>query len=386
MVPMNRNHSADDIIDNMTTTDNTNTEKKPVIHNAGIGLMGWTYMHLVKPYVFHTEPDKLHEQMVSFCKSAEKIPGLMGLLHLFTEVESGSLERDIMGLHFMNPFGLSAGLDKTGNLTTCLDSAGWGFETVGTMTGTYSKGNPRPWYHRLPEQTALMVHAGLPSEGAEIVAKRASSAKRKHGMLLFGSVGPSNKQYENQLDGMIDDYLKAFDVINADNGFNGIEINISCPNLQFGEPFTDAHNVNTLMDEIARRQINKPVMVKCPSFMNANELIPILDVLAAHAFINGVSVCNLRRDRTGLQIPDDWLGNISGLPTQECNENAIRLVRKNYDDRFVINGIGGTITPDDALRKLDEGADLVSGITAFMYRGPQMMAEWKRALIRREQK
>ena len=185
---------------------------------------------------------------------------------------------------------------------------------------------------------------------------------------------------------MIDDYLKAFDVINADNGFNAIEINISCPNLQFGEPFTDAHNVNTLMDEIAKRQINKPVMVKCPSFMNANELIPILDVLAAHAFINGVSVCNLRRDRTGLQIPDDWLGNISGLPTQECNENAIKLVRKNYDDRFVINGIGGTITPDDALRKLDEGADLVSGITAFMYRGPQMMAEWKRALIHREQK
>lgn len=352
------------------------------VNNAGINLMRFGYQHIAKPIVFHMEPDKAHETMVSFCKKAEKIPGLMGLLHFMTKAESGSLERDIMGLHFKNPFGLSAGLDKTGNLMTCLDAAGWGFETIGTMTGTYSAGNARPWYHRLPEHTSLLVHAGLPSEGASIIVKRTEKAHLKHGMLMFGSVGPSNKKYDGDaIQGMIQDYILAFDAVNASNAFNGIEINISCPNLQFGEPFTNASNVNTLLDELSNRPHNKPVFVKCPSMMTASEIAPIMDVLANHEFINAVSVCNLRRDRTGLNIPDDWLGNISGLPAQECNENIIRFVRNEYGNRFIINGIGGTITPDDALRKLDEGADLVSGITTFMYKGPQMMAEWKRALI-----
>lgn len=345
--------------------------------------MGWGYKHVAKPIVFHMTPDKAHETMVSFCKIAEKIPGLMGLLNFMTKVEDESLERRLMGIEFRNPFGLSGGLDKTGNLITCLDSAGWGFETIGTMTGTFSAGNPRPWYHRIPEHTALLVHAGLPSEGAAVIVPRAEQARVNHGMVLFGSVGPSNKQYDNGVDGMIEDYLLAFNEVNDSNAFKVIEVNISCPNLQFGEPFADANNVNMLFDEFDKADIRKPIMVKMPSMMDEKGLAPLLDVLAAHDSVKGVAVSNLRKDRTGIDIPDDWLGNISGLPAQECNENAIKFVRKEYGDRFVINGIGGTITPEDALRKLDEGADLVSGITTFMYRGPQMMAEWKRALINR---
>lgn len=361
----------------------TNNEK-PHVNNAGINLMKFGYMHVAKPFIFHTQPDKAHDETLAFCRFAEKVPGMMGLLHFMTKVESGSLSRDLMGLHFQNPFGLSAGLDKTGDLMTCLDSAGWGFETVGTMTGTFSAGNAKPWYHRLPEHTSLLVHAGLPSEGASVVVKRAEQAKLRHGMLMFGSVGPSNRKYEGDaIEGMIHDYMLAFDEVNASDAFNGIEINISCPNLQFGEPFADADNVNILLDELAKKPHAKPVFVKCPSMMAPADIVPILDAIAAHGFVDAVSVCNLRKDRTGLDIPDGWLGNISGLPAQECNENIIRLVRKEYGDRFVINGIGGTITPDDALRKLDEGADLVSGITTFMYRGPQMMAEWKRALVRK---
>lgn len=367
---------------NMNTNNDDKNDAK--INNIGINLMDWGYMHVAKPIVFHMKPDDAHENMVKFCKIAEKIPGLMGLLSFMTKCESNSLHRNIMGIDFNNPFGLSGGLDKTGELLTCMDAAGWGFETIGTMTGTYSKGNDRPWYHRLPEQTALLVHAGLPSEGAETVVARAEHKKRKHGMVLFGSVGPSNKKYDNGVEGMIEDYMKAFNEVNYSYAFKAIEVNISCPNLQFGEPFSNPNNVKALFQEFKKIDIGKPVMVKMPSVMKTNEIDSLLEILADFDYVKGVSVSNLRRDRTGLDIPSDWIGNISGLPAQECNENIIKFVRKHYDDRFVINGIGGTITPDDALRKLDEGADLVSGITTFMYRGPQMMAEWKRALINRK--
>lgn len=340
------------------------------------------YKTIGKPYIFHMEPDDAHDFMVSFCRSAAKIPPLMGLLHFMTKIQDSSLEKDLMGLHFTNPFGLSAGLDKTGELMTCLDAAGWGFETFGTMTGSYSKGNEKPWYHRLPEHTSLLIHAGLPSEGAEVVAQRASEQKRKHGMLLSGSVGQSNREYPDGIDGMIHDISHAFDIVMSSPSIEIAEVNISCPNLQMGEVFNDPSHVTDLFDELASHPVSKPVMVKMPSRPNASELSSILDVLAGYDFVKGVSVSNLRKERDGLDIPSDWQGNISGIPTRESSESAISFVKKNYDNRFVINGIGGTITPEDALRKLDLGADLVSGITTFMYRGPQTLAEWKRGYVK----
>ena len=111
----------------------------------------------------------------------------------------------------------------------------------------------------------------------------------------------------------------------------------------------------------------------------------VLDAIADTGCVKGVSVSSLRRDMDGLDIPQDWMGCISGEQARRYSEDGIRFIRQHYDDRFVINGIGGTFTPDDAIRKLDAGADLVSGITVFMYHGPQSLAEWKRGLIERHE-
>ena len=353
--------------------------------NHGIDIMRWGYKHIAKPIVFHMEPDKAHEVMVGFCRTAGHIPPLMGLLHLMTKVEDGTLERDLMGIHFMNPFGLSAGLDKTGDLTRCLDSAGWGFETFGTVTGTPSNGNPRPWYHRLPEYNSLLIHAGLPSEGVDVVPQRAVGWPRPHGMILSGSVGPSNRHYDKGYDGVIHDMMLAFNGMSSIDGVDIIEANISCPNLQYGEPFSDINVVRTLLHEMDSTDNHKPVMVKLPSMRTESELADVLDAIADTECVKGVSVSNLRRDRDGLDIPPDWMGGISGEPARRYSEDGIRFIRQHYGDRFVINGIGGTFTPDDAMRKLDAGADLVSGITVFMYHGPQSLAEWKRGLIERHE-
>ena len=44
------------------------------------------------------------------------------------------LETNVMGIDFVNPFGLSAGLDKNCEMPVLLDNAGFGFETVGSTT------------------------------------------------------------------------------------------------------------------------------------------------------------------------------------------------------------------------------------------------------------
>jgi dihydroorotate dehydrogenase (fumarate) len=298
-------------------------------------------------------------------------------------VESPSLERDLMGVHFMNPFGLSAGLDKNGDLLTCLDAAGFGFGTFGTMTAEANPGNPRPWYHRLPEYESLLIHAGLPSDGVDAVLEKTDATALKNGMVRFGSVGFTNKEYPD-VDAMIQDYVYGFHKVLASKT-NVVEVNISCPNLRAGEPFIDAHNVSKLFEALDAEysslpsEFQKPIMVKMPSTQRDHELDAILTVLA-DTRVSGVSLANLLRTREGYDIDPTWEGKMSGVPCRESSERAIAFTKDHYGDRFVINGIGGTFTTDDVKAKLDAGADLLAAITVFMFKGPQMISTFKKSL------
>ena len=64
----------------------------------------------------------------------------------------------------------------------------------------------------------------------------------------------------------------------------------------------------------------------------------------------GLSIANLRKDRDGLDIPSDWAGGISGLPTIAVSNEIIENTYREYHDRFAIAGIGGVFTPRTCLR------------------------------------
>ena len=56
--------------------------------------------------------------------------------------------------------------------------------------------------------------------------------------------------------------------------------------------------------------------------------------------VQGLSIANLQKDRTGLEIPRDWEGGLSGGPCTNASTELIRKVYKEYGDRFAIAGIG----------------------------------------------
>lgn len=352
-------------------------------NRVGTAMMRTAYKLVGKPVIFHMEPDDAHEFMIRFCTAAERSTVIMRLLHFMTLSGSDAIGRNLMGLHFNSPIGLSAGLDKDGVLVRCLDEAGFGFEMVGSMTAEANPGNPRPWYHRLPQYRSLVIHAGLPSKGTEAVERSMNSMPRRNGMILSGSIGFTNREFltpegNPDIDAMIADYARSYGIL-AKGSQDMIEVNVSCPNVGMGEPFSDAGNVDRLFTELDRLHAGKPVSVKLRSTRDGTELAPTLDVLARHR-VDMVSIANLRKDRNGYDVPAGWEGGLSGRPAQEYADDAIAFVRREYGKRFVINGIGGVFTRDDLARKLDAGADLVSLITAFMFEGPQLAAELNNAL------
>ena len=318
--------------------------------------------------------------MIAFCKSSERTPGLMWLLRTMLNYTNPILETTVMGLDFANPFGLSAGLDKNCQMATVLDNAGFGFETVGSTTSRPCEGNQKPWYHRLPQYDSILVHAGLANDGSEAVIARAEQAwTQAKSMNMSISIARTNDDLVGDLEEGIEDYHISME--RAAGRSSMIEVNISCPNTRVGEPFREPEALDKLFTDLDTIHRPQPTLVKMPLNLPGgwSQFKSLLDVLAEHK-VDGVSIANLQKNRTGLDIPADWEGALSGGPTYSASNDLIRRTRKAFGNRFAIAGIGGVFTPKQAYEKIRAGADLVMFITSLMYRGPQQITILKRGL------
>ena len=350
------------------------------VNKATTDLFTFGYKHIIKPnFVFNVPPDEAHDRMITFCKVTKRVPPLMWACREMLDYTDPVLETEVMGVDFANPFGLSAGLDKNCDMPVLLDNAGFGFETVGSTTSRPCAGNPKPWFHRLPEYDSMMVHVGLANIGSDKVIDRAEKAwTNARDMQVSVSIARTNDDKVGDLDEGIEDYC--ISMRRAAGRTAMVEVNVSCPNTTAGEPFTESpENLDKLfaaLDAIDRPQ---PTLVKLPLNKSWGELHELLDVLAEHN-VQGVSLANLQKDRTGLEIPRDWEGGLSGGPCTRASEALVAQVRRTYGDRFAIAGIGGVFTPEQAYAKIRAGADLVMFISSLMYRGPQQITVLKRGL------
>ncbi|KAB7790439.1 quinone-dependent dihydroorotate dehydrogenase [Bifidobacterium leontopitheci] len=350
------------------------------VNKATTDLFTFGYKNIVKPhFVFNHTPDVAHDQMIEFCRITKRIPPLMWLLRTMLDYTDPVLETNVMGVDFANPFGLSAGLDKNCDMTVLMDNAGFGFETVGSTTARPCAGNPKPWFHRLPEYDSMMVHVGLANDGSEKVIDRAEQAwTHAKSLQVSVSIARTNDELCGDLDEGIEDYCTSMRRVAGRTAM--VEVNVSCPNTHVGEPFTaDPNALDRLFTELDKIERPQPTLVKMPLNKPWGEFKELLDVLAEHN-VQGVSIANLNKDRTGLEIPRDWEGGLSGGPCTVASEERIAQVYREYGDRFVIAGIGGVFTPQQAYRKIRNGSSLVMFISSLMYRGPQQITVLKRGL------
>ena len=350
------------------------------VNKATTDLFSFGYKHIIKPhFVFNHTPDVAHDQMIDFCRITKNIPPLMWLLREMLDYTDPVLETDVMGVHFANPFGLSAGLDKNCDMPVLMDNVGFGFETVGSTTARPCAGNPKPWFHRLPEYDSMMVHVGLANDGSDKVIERAEHAWTKARTLQVSvSIARTNDGNTGDLAEGIEDYCTS--MRRAAGRSAMVEVNISCPNTMAGEPFNESPEaLDRLFTELDKIDRPQPTLVKMPLNKSWGEFKALLDVLAEHN-VQALSIANLQKDRTGLEIPRDWEGGLSGGPTYRASNAMIRQVYREYGERFAIAGIGGVFTPKQAYEKIRSGSSLVMFISALMYRGPQQITVLKRGL------
>ena len=197
------------------------------VNKATTDLFTFGYKHIVKPnFVFNHTPDVAHDQMIEFCRVTGNIPPLMWLLREMLNYTDPVLETSVMGVDFANPFGLSAGLDKNCDMPALMDNAGFGFETVGSTTSRPCAGNPKPWFHRLPEYDSMMVHVGLANDGSDKVIARAEQAWTKARSLQVSvSIARTNDDLAGDIDEGIEDYRISLERAAGRSAM--VEINVS---------------------------------------------------------------------------------------------------------------------------------------------------------------
>jgi dihydroorotate dehydrogenase (fumarate) len=355
------------------------------VNKVSTALFQTAYKYGVKKAVFAMTPDNAHEATMTFGRNAGKIKPLMWLLREMIDYTDPILETNVMGVDFDNPFGLSAGLDKNCDLPTVLEAAGFGFETIGSTTARPSEGNPRPWFHRLPEYASMMVHVGLANDGSEKVIRRVEKAyAQAETMRLSVSIARTNDNLTKDDAEGIEDYRISME--RAVGRSHMIEVNISCPNTRVGERFVNPDTLDQLFDALDTVEHPQPVLVKLPQDKSWEELRDLIDVLVEHK-VDGLTIANLRKNREGLTIPSDWEGNLSGMPALAASDSLIEQAYRSYGDKLAIAGVGGVFTPEQAYRKIRKGSSLVMFVSSLMYRGPQNITTLKRGvadLLRRD--
>lgn len=348
-----------------------------------MSLISASYSNILKPFLFRQDPEDVHDRFVKLGNRMGKHKVTRGLLSTFLKYENPSLEQNVLGINFKNPIGLAAGFDKDGKLLDTLESVGFGFSDVGSVTYQSYVGNPKPRLYRLPNSKALVVYYGLKNDGAEVILNRIKNRKTK-ALPLVISIAKTNCDATSTSEGGIKDYVSTLKLFNQENVGEMYEINISCPNTFGGEPFTTPEKLESLLREVSNLGIKKPLTLKMPINLTWEEYSGLLEV-AIKFGISGVVIGNLTKVRDPElikdEIPEHIKGGISGLPTQVLSDELIFNTFKEYGEKLKIIGVGGVFNAEDAYRKIRNGASLVSMITGMIYGGPQVIGEINRGLV-----
>jgi dihydroorotate dehydrogenase len=181
--------------------------------------------------LFLFPPESVHHFSMSVLNGISATrPGRYFLRKLFS-ADDISHQKKIAGLVFKNPVGLAAGFDKNALYLQSLETLGFGFIEIGTVTPLAQSGNPKPRLFRLKKDDALINRMGFNNHGVDKVAERlkkwmgknAASGNRR--LRIGGNIG-KNKDTPNEK--AWQDYTTCFEKL-----FPFVDyfvINVSSPN------------------------------------------------------------------------------------------------------------------------------------------------------------
>ena len=340
------------------------------------------YKYILRPILFCFDPEKVHHFTFSAIKFIHLIPGISSLTKNLYSSKDQKLERTVFGVKFPNPVGLAAGFDKNAKLFNQLSNFGFGFIEIGTVTPKSQPGNPKKRVFRIPADKGLINRMGINNDGATTTLTRLK--KNKH-IIIGGNIGKNTSTPNKDA---IADYLFNFNTLHDHVDY--FVVNVSCPNVTSFTQLQDKDflvDLATKMEEInSNKDKRKPILLKIAPNLNTKQLDEIIELINSSGF-DGVVATNTSTSRDNLNTSNEKIkaignGGLSGKPLTSSSTKVIKYLAQKSNKSFPIIGVGGIHSVEDAMEKINAGADLIQLYTGFIYEGPGLIKKINKQLLK----
>jgi dihydroorotate dehydrogenase len=276
--------------------------------------------------------------------------------------------------------GLAAGLDKNARLVNEFSSLGFGFVEIGTVTPLPQKGNPKKRLFRIVDQEAIINRMGFNNDGVKKIAKR---LRKKGKIIVGGNIGKNkNTTFENT----VSDYLISFE--NLFDYVDYFAVNVSSPNTENLRDLQHQENLRHLLNKLQQnnksKKYSKPILLKIAPDLSEKQLLDIIEVVK-ETKIDGIIATNTTVDRSRLKNTSKIInekGGLSGAPLKDKSTEIIRFLHKNSNGSIPIVGVGGIMSPEDAIEKIKAGASLIQLYSGLIYSGPTLVKQINNAILK----
>ena len=338
------------------------------------------YKKLILPFLFLFDPEKIHNFIFLSLKIIFKIPFVSLLVKSIYHVKNERLKRNLFGLTFMNPVGIAAGFDKNATHISEFEKFDFGFIEIGTVTPKPQNGNPKKRLFRLKKDNAIINRMGFNNDGVSLVRSR---LKKKYNVVVGGNIG-KNKITPN--DEAKNDYLVCFKELY--NYVDYFAINVSSPNtpglreLQSKDFLTDLFR--DLNNYRLSSEVYKPILLKISPDLSEQKISELLEVIKENK-IDGIIATNTTTNFPVLKsVSSDETGGLSGEPLYDRSNDVISFISKKTNGELPIIGVGGILSPEQAINKIKAGAHLIQLYTGIIYEGPGIVKKINKKLLNQE--
>ena len=325
------------------------------------------------------DPERAHRLAYAVIRALPAL-GVGALVRRFTR-PSAELSVATLGLTFDSPFGVAAGFDKEGTAIRGLGQLGFGHVEVGTITALAQPGNPKPRLFRLVPDRAVINRMGFNNHGAAAAAPVIAKAVARRARPIVGvNIGKSRAV---DVDDAVADYLESARLLAPHADY--LVVNVSSPNTPGLRGLQELDKLAPLLTAVKKAAGDTPVLVKIAPDLT-DEQAGRIAALAVRE-LDGIIATNTTLSREGLEtaasvVEAAGAGGLSGPPVASRSLELLRLIRSIVPSELCVISVGGVESAADVAERLEAGATLVQGYTAFLYRGPLWARRINRGLAR----
>jgi len=347
--------------------------------------------NILRRILFFTPPEWAHYFSMNCMKLLCSIGFVRKLIALNFSAKDPRLKTTLFRLEFKNPVGLGAGFDKNAKYLRELETLGFGFVEIGTVTPLPQAGNDKPRLFRLPADKALINRMGFNNDGVKVIAERLKQwtidnkqPATDNRLIIGGNIG-KNKITPNE------DAWKDYEICFKElhHYVDYFVVNVSSPNTPGLRELQEKESLRKILRHLQMinngKAISKPILLKIAPDLTQEQIDDVVD-LAMEIQLDGLVCSNTTISRIGLITPKEEIekigaGGLSGKPVKERSTSIVNYINQRTKGEIPVIASGGIFTPEDAKEKLNSGASLVQVWTGFIYEGPGIVKRICQALV-----